>query len=71
MESDFCKIEKEILKTQKEINELKENSLSDIQNISENIALSIIKDISGDNLNESSVKAAVEDVSKKNIGKYL
>ena len=64
-------IEKEILKTQKEINELKENSLSDIRNISENIALSIIKDISGENLNGSSVKAAVEDVSKKNIGKYL
>ena len=64
-------IEKEILKAQKEIIELKKNSISDIQKISENIAASIIENISGDKLNESSIKATVEDVSKKNIGKYL
>ena len=64
-------IENEILKAQKEINELKKNSLSDINKISENIASSIIESISGEKLNESSIKAAVEDVSKKNIGKYL
>ena len=64
-------IENEILKAQKEINELKKNSLSDIRDISENIAASIIENISGDKLNESSIKAAVEDVTKKNIGKYL
>ena len=64
-------IENEISKAQKEIGELKRSSLNDIQNISENITSSIIENISGDKLNESSVKAAVEDVSKKNIGKYL
>jgi F-type H+-transporting ATPase subunit b len=64
-------IENEILKAQKEINELKKNSLSDINKISENIASSIIESISGEKLNESSIKAAVEDISKKNIGKYL
>ena len=64
-------IEKEILKAQKEINELKKGSISDIQKISENIASNIIETISGDKLNESSIKAAVEDISKKNIGKYL
>jgi len=64
-------IENEILKAQKEINELKKNSVSDIRFISENIASNIIENISGDKLNESSIKAAVEDVSKKNIGKYL
>ena len=64
-------IENEISKAQKEINELKRTSLNDIQNISENITSSIIENISGDKLNESSIKAAVEDVSKKNIGKYL
>ena len=64
-------IENEISKAQKEIDELKRNSLNDIQNISENITSSIIENISGDKLNESSIKAAVEDVSKKNIGKYL
>ena len=64
-------IENEILKAQKEIDELKQSSLSDIRSISENIASSIIENISGDKLNESSIKAVVEDVSKKNIGKYL
>ena len=64
-------IENEISKAQKEINELKRSSLNDIQNISENITSSIIENISGDKLNESNVKAVVEDVSKKNIAKYL
>ena len=64
-------IEKEILKVQKEISDLKKNSFTDIQKISENIASNIIETISGDKLNESSIKAAVEDISKKNVGKYL
>jgi F-type H+-transporting ATPase subunit b len=64
-------IENEIIKAQKEVIELKKNSISDIQNISRDIALNIIENISGDKLNESSIKAAVEDVSKNNIGKYL
>ena len=64
-------IEKEVTKTQKEIGDLKKNSISDIQKISENIASSIIETISGDKLNESSIKATVEDISKKNLGKYL
>ena len=64
-------IEKEILKAQKEISELKKNSISSIQNISENITANIIENISGDKLNESSVKSAVEEISKKNLGKYL
>jgi len=64
-------IEIEITNAQKEITELKENSISDIQNISKDLTLSIIENISGDKLNESSIKAAVDDISKKNIGKYL
>ena len=64
-------IEKEILKAQKEISELKKNSISSIQDISKNIASNIIENISGDKLNESSIKATVEEVSKKNINKYL
>tara|TARA_B100002052_G_C15529176_1_gene439639 strand:+ start:24 stop:599 length:576 start_codon:yes stop_codon:yes gene_type:complete len=64
-------IEKEISKAQKEIIELKKNSISEIQKISESIAASIIENISGDKLNESSIKATVEDISKKTIGKYL
>ena len=52
-------VEKEILKAQKEIVDLKKNSISDIEKIS------------GDKLNENSIKATVEDISKKNLGKYL
>ena len=61
----------EIIKAQEEIIELKKNSISDIQNISKDLAANIIESISGDKLNESSIKATVEDVSKKNVGKYL
>ena len=64
-------IDKEIFKAQKEILELKKNSISSIQNISENITSDLIEKISGDKLNESSVKAAVEETSKKNLSKYL
>jgi len=64
-------IEKEIFKAQKEIIELKKNSISSIQNISINIASNIIENISGDKLNESSIKATVDEISKKNMDKYL
>ena len=42
-----------------------------LDNISKEIAANIIENISGDKLNESSIKAAVEEISKKNVGKYL
>ena len=64
-------IENEISRAQKEIVELKKNSISSIQNISENIASNIIENISGDKLNESSVKAAVNEISKNKINKYI
>ena len=64
-------IENEINEAQKEVSELKKSSISDIQHISKDIASNIIENISGDKLNESSITAAVEDVSKKKIGKYL
>ena len=64
-------IENEISKAQKEILQLKKSSIESINNISQEIASNIIEKMSGDKLNESSVKAVVEDISKKNIGKYL
>ena len=64
-------IEREINKAQKEITELKNSSISSIQNISKDAASNIIERISGDRLNESSIKAVVEEISKKNISKYL
>ena len=70
-ESMEKEIENEISKAQKEILEMKKNSINSINNISQEIASNIIEKMSGDKLNESSVKATVEDISKKNIGKYL
>jgi len=64
-------IEDQIAKAQKEIFELKKNSVNSINNISQEISSNIIEKMSGDKLNESSIKAVVEEVSKKNIGKYL
>ena len=68
MEKD---IDKEILKAQREILDLKKNSISSIQGIAVSVVSSIIENISGDKLNESSIKATVEDVSKKKMSNYL
>ena len=70
-ESMEKEIEKEILKAQKEISELKKNSISSINDISGIIVSDIIENISGDKLNEGSIKAAVEEISKEKINKYL
>ena len=64
-------IDNEISKAQREILEIKKNSISSINNISQEIASNIIEKISGDKLNESSTRAVIEDISKKNIDKYL
>ena len=64
-------IEDEMYKAQKEIFEVKKNSISSIKLISEEIAVNIIENLSGDKLNKSSVKAAIEEISKQNLGKYL
>jgi|TARA_B110000438_G_scaffold289700_1_gene324554 F-type H+-transporting ATPase subunit b len=64
-------IEKEIENVQNEINLLKKNSIDSINIISQDLTLKIIKEISGDSLNESSVKAAINEVSKENLNKYL
>ena len=64
-------IDEEINKVQKEIVELKKNSINNIINISEEITSKIIYEISGEKLNESSIEAAVLEISKKNSGKYL
>jgi F-type H+-transporting ATPase subunit b len=64
-------IKKIIEEAQKEILDLKKGSVNDINKISEEMTLKIIENISGDKLNESSVKAAIIDVSKNNLEKYL
>ena len=64
-------IEIEIEEASKDIKNFKKNSINDIDKISEEIASKIIEDISGDKLNESSVKATVLEISKSKVGKYL
>ena len=64
-------IEKEIINAHKEISDLKKNSITSIKSVSENIVSTIIENITGDKLNENSIKASVEDISKRNINKYL
>ena len=64
-------IEEEIQKAQTEIKNLKKGSINNIAKISEEIAQKIIEEVSGDKLNESSIKAAISEASKKNMDKYL
>ena len=61
----------EVEKAQKDIKDLKKNSVLSISKISEELTSKIIEEISGDKLNESSVKAAVKEVAKKEIERSL
>jgi len=64
-------IEDEITKAQNEILKLKKDSINDIMLISKNITLKIIEDISGDKLNESSIKASIDETTKIKLKDYL
>ncbi len=64
-------IEKEVEKAEEEILNLKKNSLGSIHNIAEEISAKVIENITGEKLNESSIKASVAEISKKKIDKYL
>ena len=64
-------IDSAVEKAQSEITNLKKNSIDDILKISEKMTATVIEEISGDKLNESSIKATVSEVSKKKISNYL
>jgi len=64
-------IEIEIKNTEKEIENLKNDSLGNISIISEEMASKVIEQISGEPMNQSSIKAAILEVTKKNLAKYL
>jgi F-type H+-transporting ATPase subunit b len=64
-------IETEIKSAEQEIRSLKKESLGSISTISEEMASKIIEMVSGEPLNQSSVKAAVLESTKKSLGKYL
>ncbi len=59
-------IEKEITSAEKEIEKFKKNSLDKVNVISEEIASNLIKDIFGEDLNKSSLKATISQVIKEN-----
>jgi len=64
-------IEKELKNAEKEIEILKRDSLTNISIISEEMASKVVEQVSGEPLNQSSVKAAVIETTKKDLGKYL
>mgnify|MGYP006145613789 CR=1 FL=1 len=64
-------IEIEVESAEKEIENLKKNSLKSISAISEEMSSKVIEQISGEPMNQSSVKAAIIETTKNNLGKYL
>ena len=60
-------INSEISKAEKEIYNLKKNSHSSISLMAEEISSNIIEKITGDKLNQSSIKASIEEISKNKI----
>ena len=64
-------IEKEIENAEKEIENLREDSLRNISIISEEMTSKVIEQISGEPMNQSSIKAAIHEATKNKLGKYL
>ena len=64
-------LEKEINKAEKEILNLKKNSSKSINSIAEEISEKVIENLTGEKLNNSSIKASIEEVSKIKMDKYL
>ena len=64
-------LEKEVENVEKEIQDLKKVSSKSINTIAEEISAKIIENITGEKLNDSSIKTSVAEVSKNKIGKYL
>ena len=64
-------LEKEVNKAEKEIIDLKKNSSSSINFIAEEISAKVIENLTEEKLNNSSIKASVEEVSKNKMEKYL
>ena len=64
-------IEKELTSAENEIKNLKKTSAANINKIAIEISNDILKKIIGTDLNLSSVSAAVEDVSKRKMGKSI
>ena len=64
-------IEKELLDVELQIVNLKKTSLISVNKIAIETSREVIKQIVGTEVNTSNASAIVENISKKNIGKYL
>ena len=64
-------IEKEIVKIEKEIKDLKKTSLSNISKIASETSVELIKKIINTEVNQSNVSAVVNEVAKRNMEKNL
>ena len=64
-------IEKELMSAEKEIKSLKKLSISSINKIAAEVSSEVIKQLVGTSVNMSNVSAIVEDISKKDVKKYL
>jgi len=64
-------IKKELVTTEKEIKDLKKSSITNISNIAAETSAEIIKEIINVEVNKSNVFAIVDDVTKKEMEKYI
>ena len=64
-------IEKELVTIEKEIKSLKKTSISNINRIAVEISSEIVNQIVETKVNASNVSAIVEDISKREVEKYL
>ena len=63
-------IDDEIINAEEEIEKLKNNAAKKINNIAVKTSSSLLKMLIGTEVNNSSISAIVDDLSKKNKGKY-
>ena len=63
--------QKKISGAEKEIKELKKNSIENINKIAIEVSTDLVKTIMNIELNKSNVSAIVDDVSKKKVDKHL
>ena len=63
-------IEKEILKAEEEINQLKTTSQEKVTKIAIETSSDLVKQLIGEDINKSSLSAIVEDLSKKEMEKH-
>jgi len=64
-------IEKEIIAVEKEIKNLKKNSIPNINKIASETSIEIIKKIIGTEVNNSNINAVVDDIIKKKVEKNI